>query len=67
MVGHEKPELWRGMKVRSSVKKLCDGCKVGHVCLLEDWEKELTVRRLLSIECQEERICLYYMLEESEA
>lgn len=27
----EKPELSRGMKVRSSVKKLCDGCKVGHL------------------------------------
>ena len=39
MVGHEKPELSRGMKVRSSVKKLCDGCTVGHVCLLEDLEK----------------------------
>ena len=22
------PEMVRGMKVRSSVKKLCDGCKV---------------------------------------
>ena len=29
IVRHEaKPELARGMKVRSSVKKLCDGCKV---------------------------------------
>ena len=24
-----RPELSRGMKVRSSVKKLCEGCKVG--------------------------------------
>lgn len=34
----------RGMKVRSSVKKLCDGCKVRklifdeHSCWLESWE-----------------------------
>lgn len=27
LVMHEKPEISRGMKVRSSVKKLCDGCK----------------------------------------
>ncbi|KAF6226874.1 hypothetical protein HO133_008315 [Letharia lupina] len=27
LVMHEKPEVSRGMKVRSSVKKLCDGCK----------------------------------------
>lgn len=31
MVRHEKPELSRGMKVRSSVKKLCEGCKVGYL------------------------------------
>ena len=24
-----KPDFSRGMKVRSSVKKLCEGCKVG--------------------------------------
>lgn len=24
-----RPDLSRGMKVRSSVKKLCEGCKVG--------------------------------------
>ena len=29
MVRDERPEGARGMKVRSSVKKLCEGCKVG--------------------------------------
>lgn len=37
MVRQETPELCRGMKVRSSVKKLCDGCMVGPVCFFEGW------------------------------
>lgn len=28
MIRGQKPELSRGMKVRSSVKKMCDGCRV---------------------------------------
>ena len=42
------PEMVRGMKVRSSVKKLCDGCKVcgsrpevGGV-MEELWKEELS-------------------------
>ena len=33
-----EPELSRGMKVRSSVKKLCDGCKVRRLYMpFEGW------------------------------
>lgn len=28
MIRSQKPELSRGVKVKSSVKKMCDGCKV---------------------------------------
>jgi large subunit ribosomal protein L36 len=35
------PEFTRGMKVRSSVKKLCDGCKVRIGCLqLQLWSRK---------------------------
>ena len=48
LVMHEKPEISRGMKVRSSVKKLCDGCKVGHLLDLAGREhSELMVRLCL--------------------
>jgi len=55
-------ELVRGMKVRSSVKKLCEGCKVGFLydggsIRGANWDTE----------CPEERLRLYYMLEKSEA
>ena len=34
VVGTQNLEQLRGMKVRSSVKKLCDGCKVSDFLLL---------------------------------
>ena len=55
----------RGMKVRSSVKKLCDGCKVRPNSI------PLNVQGILLLtarpsECEKERLRLHHMFEESE-
>ena len=55
IVRHEaKPELARGMKVRSSVKKLCDGCKVGGLSCMpfEGKSGELIVEADLFVSCR---------------
>lgn len=62
----------RGMKVRSSVKKLCDGCKV-HFPLFpvlsngEQLEGRYHLANLGCVECAAEGIRLYHLLEEREA
>ena len=42
-----RPELSRGMKVRSSVKKLCDGCKVCTMVVIYALEGRRTYWRVV--------------------
>ena len=52
------------------MKKLCDGCKVSGLSCMPFEGKSGELSRLICVwvvECEAERICVYYMLEESEA
>lgn len=67
----------RGMKVRSSVKKLCDGCKVcffsssfrslGEQGIGRGVDVQVTDTDGCHVECQAEGVCVYHLQQESQA